>query len=592
MGNKYPDKLLENLPPSAAEFIKLIIKKMRYRKIVRAEVTAELAYHFEDELKDCKTEEEEKEKARKLIEEFGDPKLLAVLLRRAKKRCRPLLRTVIARSFQVIGVLLLCLILYIVWFFTGKPNITTNYFTQLNELVRPTVDESLNAAPYYQQAAELYEKNWDDAAESRDREPNDLTDEQRQMLETDMNVLLGSGYEKATDQQRKRVIRWLQKNEEIFDLLAAGSKKPYYWVSYKDDGDLASLIENVMPRLSTFRSLAQALRWRTGLAISEGRCGDALDDVRTCYRLGQHLTGEKILVEQLVGFAIEGLATYTFRETLSQCQIDSKTLVAIQADFEKMTVEQRFVPSLKAESLLFYDGIQRYFIDDPFGGHLDLRGLDGLSDFQLFLVKPLEQKGIFVLPHILFTHPDKEQTRETYDKFCEFWEKTAMKTPSQLRTEDIDFKKQAEEIVKGNLLLETSAPKFARTSEIGHRLKTSLESSLAIIAILRFKGDKGSYPENFGQLISEGYLKELPIDPFSDKPLVYRQEDDTFILYSYGKDFDDDGGQYSEWGQSRYGGDQVFWPVESTEQKEERRKKEKLKERQIREEKFGKPRAK
>lgn len=238
-----------------------------------------------------------------------------------------------------------------------------------------------------------------------------------------------------------------------------------------------------------------------------------------------------------------------------------------------MTDEQRFVPSLKAESLLFYDGIQRYFIDDPFGGHLDLRGLDGLSDFQLFLVKPLEQKGIVVLPHILFTHPNKDQTRETYDNFCEFWEETAAKTPAQLRSEDIDFKEQAEKIVKGNLLLETSAPKFARTSEIGHRLKIGIKSSLAIIAILRFKDDRGSYPENLDQLVSEGYLKELPIDPFSDKPLVYRQEDDNFILYSFGADLDDDGGTYSRsWGHAPEGGDQVFWPLETTEQRKQRLK--------------------
>ena len=574
MGSKYPYKLLENLPPSARDFIKLIIKKMRYRKIVRAEVAAELAYHFEDELKDCETEQEKKEKAHRLIEEFGDPKLLAVLLRRAKKRCRPLWRTIVARSLQAAIVLILCLVLYIVWFFTGKPNITTNYFAQINELVRPGVDESLNAAPYYHQAADLYLKNWDDAAEFRDREPNDLTDEQRQMLETDMNVLLGSGYEKATDQQRKRVIRWLENNEEIFDLLAAGAQKPYYWITYKEDGDFAALMENIMPQLSTPRSLAQALRWRTGLAIAEGRGNDALDDVKTCYRLGQHMTGDKILIEQLVGIAIEALATYSLRETLSQCQIDSTTLSSFQREFEMMTAEHQYVPSLKAERLLFYDGIQRYFIDDPLGGHLYLKGLDGLITGQPSLIKSLEQRGIAALPHILFTHPDKEQTRQTYDEFYDFWKKNAAKTPSQLRAEDIDFAEETEKIVKGNLLLEISTEALIQVSEIGHRLNTGVQSALAIVAIVRYKSDKGIYPESLNDLVDAGYLKELPIDPYSDKPFVYKRIKDNFILYSYGYDLDDDGGQYSRWGKGREGGDQVFWPLETAEQREQRRKRE------------------
>ena len=78
------------LPGCAEEYIKLIIKKMRYRRKVRQDVREELTAHFEDELKDCATDEDKEQKARQLIAGFGDVKLLAVLLRRAKKRCRPL----------------------------------------------------------------------------------------------------------------------------------------------------------------------------------------------------------------------------------------------------------------------------------------------------------------------------------------------------------------------------------------------------------------------------------------------------------------------------------------------------------------------
>ena len=54
------EKIFDNLPDCAAEFIKLVIKKMRYRRKVRAEVKAELIAHFEDELSKCKSDEERK----------------------------------------------------------------------------------------------------------------------------------------------------------------------------------------------------------------------------------------------------------------------------------------------------------------------------------------------------------------------------------------------------------------------------------------------------------------------------------------------------------------------------------------------------
>jgi hypothetical protein len=43
--------------------------------------------------------------------------------------------------------------------------------------------------------------------------------------------------------------------------------------------------------------------------------------------------------------------------------------------------------------------------------------------------------------------------------------------------------------------------------------------------------------------------------------LAYKQIGDDFILYSFGADFDDDGGTPSKWGEGEKGGDQVFWPV-------------------------------
>ena len=82
---KLPFNDLQNLPDCAAEFIKLVIKKMRYQKKARADVMAELIAHFEDELACCTTAEEKGKRAQQLIDEFGNAKLLATLCRRAKK---------------------------------------------------------------------------------------------------------------------------------------------------------------------------------------------------------------------------------------------------------------------------------------------------------------------------------------------------------------------------------------------------------------------------------------------------------------------------------------------------------------------------
>ena len=69
------------------------------------------------------------------------------------------------------------------------------------------------------------------------------------------------------------------------------------------------------------------------------------------------------------------------------------------------------------------------------------------------------------------------------------------------------------------------------------------------------------------ELIKTGYLKELPIDPYSDKSLIYKKTEESFALYSVGRNFKDDDGKVfieheniQEWG-TRNDGDAVFWPV-------------------------------
>ena len=541
---------LSKLPVSVTQFIKLIIKKMRYRKKVREEVEAELAAHFEDELKGCKADTDRGQKAKQLVGGFGDVKLLAVLLRRAKKRCRPLWRTVAARSFQTVGVLILCFILYVVWFLTGKPVITKDYIAEFNNLVRPVADESMNAAPLYNKAIEVFEE-----------------------LPEDISEALGKKYYEVTEEDKQLIGKWLTDNEQVLKQVIAGTQKPYYWQHYEGEEMLSVLL----PYLTGFRKLAYSLRWRIQLRAEKGRYEDAFSDIKTCYRFGRHVKGTKlVLVEQLIGIAIEAIAVGNLRSILSEHQIDATTLAGLQTDFEQMLASEDFAMSFEGEKMFIYDEIQRCFTEDRFGGgHLYLTRIGQISsigDESVPSPQNIIIESIFTpeawprVVQVLFFHPNKQQTREAADRFYAYCDTFAQKTPAQIRAEGIDMEKETMKIVGDNVLLSILTPALERAAEIGHRHRTNVEATITILALQRYKADKGSYPENLQQLISAGYLRQLPIDVYSGKPLVYRKTGDSFILYSVGKNFEDDGG---EPGTDRDGrprlwddeGDSIFWPV-------------------------------
>ena len=85
-------------------------------------------------------------------------------------------------------------------------------------------------------------------------------------------------------------------------------------------------------------------------------------------------------------------------------------------------------------------------------------------------------------------------------------------------------------------------PAGGAINKVTYRHKAQVDALIATIAIIRFKQSGGNYPESLDSLVSAGYLKDLPMDPWSDKPLVYKKGDDGFMLYSVGDNFKDDGG--------------------------------------------------
>ncbi len=61
------------------------------------------------------------------------------------------------------------------------------------------------------------------------------------------------------------------------------------------------------------------------------------------------------------------------------------------------------------------------------------------------------------------------------------------------------------------------------------------------LALLRHKAALGAYPAALAE-IDPQFLSEIPLDPFTGQPLVYRPEGDGFLLYSFGENLADDGG--------------------------------------------------
>ncbi|GAI84612.1 unnamed protein product, partial [marine sediment metagenome] len=241
-----------------------------------------------------------------------------------------------------------------------------------------------------------------------------------------------------------------------------------------------------------------------------------------------------------------------------------------QRNFEQIIADENFAISFKVEKLCMYDEIQRCFTSDRIGkGHLYLPRFRKISD----MAGSYEEAGVepFILDLLasapfLFTHPNKKETLNSVNELYDYYEELSLKTAVQRSAESDAIDNKLEELLSGNIFLGALTPAVRVVIKISNRLTTDVGAALTMIAIFRYKRDAGRYPQNLNQLITAGYLKQLPIDSFSNKPLVYKKTEDNFILYSVGPNYIDDGGvsgkdskgRVRQW---RDNGDTVFWPV-------------------------------
>lgn len=94
--------------------------------------------------------------------------------------------------------------------------------------------------------------------------------------------------------------------------------------------------------------------------------------------------------------------------------------------------------------------------------------------------------------------------------------------------------------------------------------ETEARLAVAAIALRRFSVETGRYPDRIEELAPR-YINEVPKDPMDGEPLKYRVlEDGRYLLYSSGKDGEDDGGEAreedSEDGLTLWSTADVIWP--------------------------------
>jgi hypothetical protein len=550
---------IEHLPACAREYIESVIRNMRYRKKVRSEVREELAGNFEDALWDLEDEYEKEKTAERLTNEFGNEKLLATLIRRGKKRCRPLWLKGLIRTCQAAGLLIALFCLYTVWFTCGRCAVDIDYLAIMNQMGRAGISKDDNAWPYYEKARELYvqpekwmkkfiRSQWIKAYK-RPEEPDEAT--------------------------KAALVKWIQENEAAWRQFAIGSLEKRCSAESGEFGDEEEkwLIGLVYPS-NTLSDLLRLGRWRLWRHLEQNQIPEVIEDSFIILKAARNLQGQNnFLYEHLIGQLYIASACEALAHIAASEQLSAVDLQKVQQQL--LQISPQDYPHWNPEPIrtIFLDTVQRTFTDGGAGGGHMIPGR--LRDFYALhssLPKWDIKKPLPFYIAASMAHAGRDETIARYDELFESLSRDLKTSPYQRAAKKNHTAKLVSTLDEQRYslihhLLIKVIPNMLKRADMRYQTITKYEAVITIFALKRWQREKGEYPEKLAELVKAGYLKEIPYDPYSDRALRYERRQDDFILYSVGPNFEDDGGVFGkdEEGQVKMWadeGDAVFWPVQ------------------------------
>lgn len=562
------------LPRNACRYIEAVAAKSSLFRGTRREVRRELAAHFADAIAGHKADAEEA--AGRLIEQFGEPGLLAKLIRRGKTRCRPVWMQAIQWAFSLGLLTGVPVLLYGAYLnFGGKPVIETDYLAVMNERAAPegaTPDQ--NAWPDYVNAmTELehpdeiqeLEKRWQAGCACG----GDINEPPPPLEAGDLEI----------------VKAWLDREAPVWDVCVAGAAKCWCWRTYEPrDGDRR--LWAVGPAYEIPRNWLTLSYFPLRFAYHRdtGDVDAAVEDALVLARMGAHLSryGAWTEGEQGYGFMNLEYACTMLRSLVPQLERDR--LAAIRAELEAIVPGEFPEADGVSYRLAALDLIQHtYTSGGALGGHFVPRyfrtvegyypGFNAYEDDTL--LNKLAMPVMYTLGGMLAPGRDAAENRveEAYAEYAPL----LRKSPYERRTAGQANVQRAQPSKPNRLiravLLPVNAVKFAlgtigQRNGIEHRwmildsngryaTKAAYEATLAVVGLELYKLDNGRYPESLEPL-SEGYVRQMPMDPWSGGPLRYVRAGEGFVLYGIGLDFTDNGGQRPDPDQPEAQADEVY----------------------------------
>jgi hypothetical protein len=450
------------------------------------------------------------------------------------------LLTVVPKSLRKYGWLTLAAaaLAVTVWIFLPeKDSGNWNLYTFDKELAEL---EAQRSVPAQDDAAPLYEALFEQWKQIEQADPfPEKADECGQTIDRPW-----------TASEFPEVAAWLDRHKDFFqDVMTAAQKPNCYFSAAVTTFDLSKDME----QLSLVKKHAQHLVRASQLDIGEHRTGAWQKQVAVLC-LGKHMNQQPLMIDVLVGIAIESMARAAILETLmdtdelKNLSPEDYQVIVRQIQTSHFDIQMKLQQSLAYEKL-FTKNFFGMFYETNSAGKIRFSRLKSLinvinetspnekiSDLQASYWKSVAWKYSRVTFRLLGLPKDpviiSGWVDDVYGPFKEGIKTGTDGFPKDTQPFELNYNYliyQLSQIVR---------PSFEKIDKILNQVQTKKNGAELVCDLVNYKRQHGQFPDTLEQ------LEMLTVSAESCKGFVYQKTENSFILYNIGPNNLDEKGVY------------------------------------------------
>jgi hypothetical protein len=275
--------------------------------------------------------------------------------------------------------------------------------------------------------------------------------------------------------------------------------------------------------IAPIRNAIRLPRLEAAARLQTGDVQGAIDSCRSSFAIARSVGDEPTVLPQLTRVALVAITSQTVKRILAQSEPDDAQVSALQKCLEIEGMHPYWSIAWRGE---------RAF---------QTVSLEAMAKGELI---PLDEPDK-TLPAWL----DKDLAFLLFQDRVRFWGpeflswylrlETTDEMPPHLRQQVLD--QMAGNVYKESNVLLLGFHALAIANVAFTRVKALLRSEIAALAAERYRRLHREWPQSLVQLTPD-LLSAVPTDPFTGDPLLYRRLPDGVVIYSVGKDGEDNGG--------------------------------------------------